>query len=214
LSGGRGSTHRHQRRRPIAQTANGKPGKKAAMPSVMRSVVAANVDPSVIIRQHVTVVAVPMVGVPNPRNEAMEVPRVNTAVTDPGETVIASDAVPQWASARDATARQPIASCAPAHKRLAGDAAMRTRVATGHSAAGKPGPPLMPRQPPGHPSPKISTTTATNDHHHERRVYQTCNDFKGCPAFRALGPAIAIAIADAPNRCASVSYILGRSLSG
>jgi hypothetical protein len=91
MSGGRGSTHRHQRRRSIAQTASGTPGKKAAMPPVMRSAVAANVDPSVIIRHHVTVVVVPMVGLPDPRNGAMEVPRVNTAVTDPGETVIATE---------------------------------------------------------------------------------------------------------------------------
>jgi hypothetical protein len=42
-----------------------RPGKKSAVPSVSRSVwVAANVDPSVIVRQHVTVVTVPIVPAP------------------------------------------------------------------------------------------------------------------------------------------------------
>jgi hypothetical protein len=59
-----------------------------------RSVIAAaNVDPSVI-RQHVTVVIVPVVGASNSRDKAKDVPPMNTAVTDPGETVIAADAVP------------------------------------------------------------------------------------------------------------------------
>jgi hypothetical protein len=157
MSGGQGSTQRHQRRRPIAQTASGTPGKKAAMPSVMRSVVAANVDPSVIIRQHVTVV-VPIVGVPDPRNEAMEVPRVNTAVTDPGETAIATEGCPNGQRQRR---HGPPTDCQlrPAHKRLAGNVAIRTRVATRHSAAGKPGPPLMPRPPPEAPPPPCPAIT-------------------------------------------------------
>jgi hypothetical protein len=38
---------------------------------------------------------------------------MNPAVTDPGETVIATDAVPQWASARDANG--PPADCQQRH---------------------------------------------------------------------------------------------------
>src|SRR5258708_25097511 len=86
--------------------ASSTPGKKPPAPSVTRSVlVAANVDPSVIIRQHVTVVIVPVVCVPNSRDEAMEVPPMNTVVTDPGETVIVADAVPhKGGRARNITA--------------------------------------------------------------------------------------------------------------
>jgi hypothetical protein len=97
---------------PEQQQPNGTPGKKPPAPSVSRSViVAANVDPSVIIRQHVTVVIVPVVGVPNSRDEAMEVPPMNTVVADPGETVIAADAVPhKGGGTRDTTAHQRIAN--------------------------------------------------------------------------------------------------------
>jgi hypothetical protein len=52
----------------------------------------------------------------------MEVLPVNTAVTDPRETVIATNAVPQWAGARDDIAHRRIACNSTANKRLAGDA--------------------------------------------------------------------------------------------
>jgi hypothetical protein len=54
-------------------------------------IVAANVD-RFVIRQHETVVIVPIVTVPNFRDEVIDVPPKNTAVADPGETVIAADA--------------------------------------------------------------------------------------------------------------------------
>jgi hypothetical protein len=133
---------------PIFVT-SGRTGKKPLAPSVSKSViVAANVDPSVIVRQHPTVVIVPIVGVPDSRDEAMEVPPMNTAVTDEGETVIAADMMrDKGGAARDTTAHQRIASYATVHKRLADNAAthewiatnatVNKRVAAGHSAAGK-----------------------------------------------------------------------------
>jgi len=81
----------------------------------------------------------------------MEVPPMNTVVTDPGETVIAADAVPhrggrarnitadKRGSARDATAHQRIASNATTHKRLAGNATVHKCIAARHSARGKAG---------------------------------------------------------------------------
>ena len=41
-------------------------------------IVAADVDPSIIIHQHIAVVIVPVVGVPNSPDEAMAVPPMNT----------------------------------------------------------------------------------------------------------------------------------------
>jgi hypothetical protein len=115
------------------------PQKKLAVLSISRSVfVAANVDPSVIIRQHVTVVIVPIVRVADSRDEAAEVPPMNSAVTDPGETVIATDAVSQWAGDQDATARQPVASNATAQW-LATDTTAHEPVAAWYSAPGKAG---------------------------------------------------------------------------
>src|SRR5258708_18212800 len=120
----------------------GTPGKKPTAPSISRSIlIAANVDPSIVIRQHVTIVIVPIVRVPNSWDEAMEVPPMNAVVTDPGETVIVADAVPykggrarnitadkrsgardvaahKGGGTRDTTAHQRIANNATTHKRL------------------------------------------------------------------------------------------------
>jgi hypothetical protein len=120
---------------PNQRQPNGAPGKKPPAPSVSKSVI---VDPSAIIRQHVTVVIVPIVGVPDSWNEAMEVPPMNTAVTDEGETVIAAYAVcHKGGGVRDTTAHQWIASNAAAHKRLADNATVHKRVAAGYSTPGK-----------------------------------------------------------------------------
>jgi hypothetical protein len=133
----------------MPKQSNGTPGKKPLAPSVSRSVlVAANVDPSEFIRQHVTVVIVPIVGVPNSRDEAMEMPPMNAAVTDKGETAIAADAVcHKGGGARDTAAHQRIAGNATAHKGLADNATahkwiatnatVHKRVAAEHSAPGK-----------------------------------------------------------------------------
>src|SRR5258708_6491752 len=120
----------------------GTPGKKPTAPSISRSIlIAANVDPSIVIRQHVTIVIVPIVRVPNSWDEAMEVPPMNAVVTDPGETVIVADAVPhkggrardvaahKGGGTRDTTAHQRIANNATTHKRLAGNATVHRRVA-------------------------------------------------------------------------------------
>src|SRR5262245_6893424 len=99
--------------------------------SVSKSVIVANVDPSVIVRQHPTVVIVPIVGEPNSRDEAMEVPPMNTAVTDEGETVIAADMMrDKGGAAWDTTAHQRIASNATVRKRLANNAATHEWIAT------------------------------------------------------------------------------------
>src|SRR5262245_21017747 len=123
-------------------------------------IIAANVDPSIIIRQHPAIVIVPVEGEPNSRDEAMEVPAMNTAVTDPGETVIVADAVPcERGGIRDTTAHQLVARNAATYKRLAGrptahkwlagkstvykrlagKPTVHKRVAAWHSASGKAG---------------------------------------------------------------------------
>ena len=76
---------------------------------------------------------------------------MNTAIANPGETVIATDAVHQRARARDATAHQPIASDTTAHE----------RVATGHPAPGKAGTSTDAASAAGGTASEMSTTTAT-----------------------------------------------------
>src|SRR5258708_36964511 len=85
-------------------------GKKPTAPSISRSIlIAANVDPSIVIRQHVTIVIVPIVRVPNSWNEAMEVPPMNEVVTDPGETEIVPDPMPhKRVRARDVASRKEV----------------------------------------------------------------------------------------------------------
>src|SRR5262244_2966412 len=100
-----------------------------AWPQLNSSViVAANVDPSVIIRPHVTVVIVPVVGIPDSRDETMEVPPMNTAVTDPGEMVIAAHlARHKVGAARGAAAHKRLSRNAAVHKRLSVNATIHKR---------------------------------------------------------------------------------------
>jgi hypothetical protein len=70
----------------------------------------------------------------------MEVPPVNTAVTDEGEAVIAAYAVcHKGGGARGTAAHQRIAGNATVHKRLADNATVHKRVAAWHSTPGKAG---------------------------------------------------------------------------
>jgi hypothetical protein len=59
---------------------------------------------------------------------------MNTAVTDPGETVIATDAVRQGAGDRGATAHQSISSNPTVHKRLAANTTAHERLAANTTA--------------------------------------------------------------------------------
>src|SRR5215467_348468 len=135
-----------------AQTANRMPHLRGGHPVRLNGlvIVAADVDPSVIIRQHVAVVIVPVVGVPNSRDEAMEVPPMNTVVTNPGEPMIAADLAPcktraaryttihKWLSG-DAAVHERLSRNTAIHKRLSGDATVHKRVAARHCAPGKAG---------------------------------------------------------------------------
>src|SRR5262249_13987956 len=115
-------------------------------------IVATNVDPPIIIRQHPTVVIIPVEGVPNSRDEATEVSPMNAVVADPGEPVIAADAMPRKsASARniaadkgggawDTAAHPRIANHPEVNNRLAATTTVHNRIAAGHPAPGKAGP--------------------------------------------------------------------------
>src|SRR5262245_32603112 len=123
-------------------------------------IVAANVDPSVIIRQHITVVIVPVVGEPNSRDETMEVPPMVAVVTDPSETAIAADlarrklgigryttahkrlsvstTIHKWLSV-NTTIHKRLSVNTTIHKRLSGTATVHKRVAARHSTPAKAG---------------------------------------------------------------------------